>query len=500
LLHIQPGELVVQGEITAPTKRVLTYLLSQDARSSGLAQARIESGSKSYSSNSAVSLITKFYKKAAKADRSSPAKKKRPKKPAGRSEVSAILDSDDDMLVDLTQQSIDDVEDGDSTPEQTDPGEAVSAILGLPEKVIIATAGLLHHLQAFSLEGIFQRPKYFTPFAQRGSMLLNANTLANLEIFRNQTDYKVTGSLFSILDHTKTAFGQRMLRRWVSKPLLQMAPLQERVEAVDQILNSKSYLLGKMRGLMKGLPDLERGLARIHYGKSTPQELVRVVTAFQRIAGEFDLPADMWTSSVGFKSKMINDIYYSLPKLRPAVESIAQVLDFPKARAGNKADIFKEEYEPEAITDLKEVLLTVEAEFDNHLKECRKIIRKPTAEYITVAQDDYLLEVRIADAKLVPKDWVRINSTKSVYRYRSAKMTRLLEERDQASERLGAEADIAWTRFLASISARYEVFRDVVLKLATMDCLLSLAIVGMSPGYVKPVITPKYGRASHVMG
>lgn len=102
----------------------------------------------------------------------------------------------------------------------------------------IAFAGLLQHLQSFHLDNIFERPKFFTPFAQRGSMLLNANTLANLEIFRNQTDYTAKGSLFSILNHTKTPFGERMLRRWVSKPLLQMAPLQERIEAVDQILNS----------------------------------------------------------------------------------------------------------------------------------------------------------------------------------------------------------------------------------------------------------------------
>jgi DNA mismatch repair protein MSH3 len=69
-------------------------------------------------------------------------------------------------------------------------------------------------------------------------MLLNANTIANLEIFRNQSDFKAHHSLFSILDHTKTSFGQRLLRRWVAKPLLQRDQLQERIDAVDDILNS----------------------------------------------------------------------------------------------------------------------------------------------------------------------------------------------------------------------------------------------------------------------
>lgn len=53
-------------------------------------------------------------------------------------------------------------------------------------------------------------------------MNLNGNTLANLEILRNDTDYKERGSLLSILDHCKTPFGRRLLRRWVSRPLVSL--------------------------------------------------------------------------------------------------------------------------------------------------------------------------------------------------------------------------------------------------------------------------------------
>lgn len=69
-------------------------------------------------------------------------------------------------------------------------------------------------------------------------MLLNASTISNLEIFRNQTDFKTSGTLFSVLDHTQTAFGRRLLRKWVAKPLLQRHELQERIDAVDEVLNS----------------------------------------------------------------------------------------------------------------------------------------------------------------------------------------------------------------------------------------------------------------------
>lgn len=102
----------------------------------------------------------------------------------------------------------------------------------------VALAGLLNYLSGFGLASIFKHPRYFVPFTERGHMLLTANTIANLEIFRNQTDFKTHGSLFALLDHTKTPFGQRLLRRWVSQPLLHRDRLQERVAAVDEVIQS----------------------------------------------------------------------------------------------------------------------------------------------------------------------------------------------------------------------------------------------------------------------
>ena len=167
------------------------------------------------------------------------------------------------------------------------------------------------------------------------------------------------------------------------------------------------------------------------------------------------------------------------------------MLDVPKARQGVKGEVFKAEYEPEAMTDCKDLLVTVEAEFEEHLKACRKLLRKPEMRYITVAADEYLLEVRISEAKNVPADWLRINGTKSVYRYRSPEMTKLLAERDQAEERLAAEADLAFQQFLSAISAKYDVFRETVVQMSTLDCLISLSIVGLSPKYSKPTIVPE---------
>lgn len=54
-------------------------------------------------------------------------------------------------------------------------------------------------------------------------MLLNANTLANLEIYRNADDGGEKGSLLWLLAVTTTKMGKRQLREWVGRPLVDKA-------------------------------------------------------------------------------------------------------------------------------------------------------------------------------------------------------------------------------------------------------------------------------------
>lgn len=82
-----------------------------------------------------------------------------------------------------------------------------------------ALAALIRYLKEFGLSSMFHVGKYIKNFVSKSHMLLNANTLVNLEVYRNSTNYKEEGSLFSVLNHTQTKFGQRLLKRWVGRPL-----------------------------------------------------------------------------------------------------------------------------------------------------------------------------------------------------------------------------------------------------------------------------------------
>ena len=125
----------------------------------------------------------------------------------------------------------------------------------LPTRVVMALAIGVEHLATFNLAALFRRGS-LTAFADARTMTLGADALSALEIFSNGTDGTTTGSLYrcvdrrfgrtdsrSLLDHCKTSFGKRLLKRWLARPLLSLEQLKARQDTVEEIVGSSSYVL-----------------------------------------------------------------------------------------------------------------------------------------------------------------------------------------------------------------------------------------------------------------
>lgn len=126
------------------------------------------------------------------------------------------------------------------------------------------------------------------------------------------------------------------------------------------------------------------------------------------------------------------------------------------------------------------------------MKEITTVLRrKQRANYTTVSGIEYLIEVQNDKNSLglVPASWAKISGTKKVSRFHTPSVIKMLRERDQHKESLAAECDIAFLKFLAEISTKYQELRDCVQALATLDCLFSLATVANQPNYCKPEFT-----------
>ena len=156
-----------------------------------------------------------------------------------------------------------------STEEDERTTKMMDNVLKLAEGVTICLSAMITHLTAYGLEHVFDLTKYFQSFSARSHMLLNGTSLTSLEIYQNQTDQSEKGSLFWTLDRTKTRFGQRLLRKWVGRPLLRKAELEERIAAVEELNdNHPTVKVDKIKHLLSQIrSDLEKSLIRIYYGK-----------------------------------------------------------------------------------------------------------------------------------------------------------------------------------------------------------------------------------------
>ena len=148
-------------------------------------------------------------------------------------------------------------------------GKLLEFVSKMAEDVTICLSAMITHMSEYGLEHVFDLTKYFQSFSARSHMLLNGTSLTSLEIYQNQTDHSEKGSLFWTLDRTKTRFGQRLLRKWVGRPLLVRAELEERIAAVEELKDGeRTVKADKIKHLLSQIrSDLEKSLIRIYYGK-----------------------------------------------------------------------------------------------------------------------------------------------------------------------------------------------------------------------------------------
>ncbi len=448
LLHIAPCEILIVGELSKATDKLVQHLAGSKTNVFG-DKVRVERADKPKTmAAQAYSHVSNFYaNKMEAAD-------------AGQDEtMSKILEN----------------------------------VLKLPEAVTMCLSAMITHLSDYGLEHVFDLTKYFQSFSARSHMLLNGTTLTSLEIYQNQTDQSAKGSLFWTLDRTRTRFGQRLLRKWVGRPLLMKSALNERIAAVGELKDGQPTVrVDKVKYLLSQIKsDLEKSLIRIYYGKCTRPELLTLLQTMQRISTEFITFKK--STDTGFQSQMINNAVAALPIIAEDVVTYLEQMNPEAAKADDKYSFFREEMESEDITNHKLGIASVEQELDAHRAVAAEKVKKKRVDYVTVAGIEYLIEIDNAQLRNVPASWAKISGTKKVSRFHTPEVVRSIRERDQHKEALAAACDAAFAKLLADISSKYQSFRDCIQALATLDCLLSLATIASQPGYVKPEYIDEIG-------
>ena len=112
-------------------------------------------------------------------------------------------------------------------------------------------------------------------------MGLDAVTRRNLELTEGLRSRAKQGSLLGVLDKTLTPMGARMLRAWVSQPLLDRPAIEERLKRIDAYYTD-TLLRAQLRDALKNMADLERLTSRVITGIATPKDLLNLKAAAQQ--------------------------------------------------------------------------------------------------------------------------------------------------------------------------------------------------------------------------
>lgn len=105
------------------------------------------------------------------------------------------------------------------------------------------------------------------------SITLDATTRRNLEI---ETDLKggTDNTLVSVIDHTRTSMGSRLLKRWLNQPLRNHTEIKERLAAVTDLIESST--LASLQETLNSVGDIERIMTRVALSSARPRDLVQL--------------------------------------------------------------------------------------------------------------------------------------------------------------------------------------------------------------------------------
>ncbi|MCL6458695.1 MAG: DNA mismatch repair protein MutS, partial [Gorillibacterium sp.] len=315
-------------------------------------------------------------------------------------------------------------------------------------------------------------------------MTMDPFTRRNLELTETVRERSKKGSLLWLLDKTETAMGGRMLRRWIEKPLFNRNRIEERLEAVDKLVN-RLIEREELRGVLREVYDLERLVARISYGSASGRDLSALRRSLEQI------PA-FKASCLATGSETLRKTAETLDECEDVLEWIRQSLVDEPPLSIKEGGLIKDGCH-EHLDRLKEASRSGKtwiAELEKFERE-RTGIKTLKIGYNRVF--GYYIEVTRSHLSSVPEGlYERKQTLANAERY----ITPELKEKEslilEAEEKMfGIEYELfcALRDKIAVETRRLQKLAEAV---ASVDVLQSFAAVSAANRYVRPVVTDRY--------
>ena len=356
---------------------------------------------------------------------------------------------------------------------------AISSINALIEYIEETQKTSLDHINKIT---VYQISKY---------MALDINARRNLEITEKMRDKSKKGTLLWVLDKTSTSMGGRLLRRWLSDPLVDVKEINKRLDAVEE-LKDNIILRGDVIENLKKVYDIERLTGKMAYGNANARDMITLKNSL------FKLP-EVKKILANCKSDLLKELYENLDELQDIYGLINKAIVDDPPMTITDGGIIKLGYDPE-IDKLK----TAQTEGKNWLIKLEADEKEKTGiKNLKVGFNKvfgYYLEVTKSNLNLVPERYIRKQTLTNAERYITEELKNL------ENQILGAEEKVVNLEYEAFTNIRQEIARNVVRLqttsevVSTLDVLASFAEVSEDMNYCKPnvnnfgVIDIKNGR------
>ncbi len=298
---------------------------------------------------------------------------------------------------------------------------------------------------------------------EQSSVVLDAATRRNLEIDTNLSGGR-NNTLMSVIDHTVTPMGTRLLLRWLHRPLRQRQTLEQRQDAVEALLQGRHEPL---RQGLQAVGDCERLLTRLALRTAQPRDLLRIRKALGAIPG--------------VRAALAEELPERLQELREQVteftglEALLQraLPDNPPSVL-REGGVFAEGYDAEL-----DEMRSLSHNADQFLRELELRERQRTGiDNLKVGYNrvhGYYIEISRGRADQAPPEYMRRQTLKNAERYITPELKehedRVLSSRGRALQR----ERVLYEALLDTLNESLHPLQNTAAALAELDVLSSLA-------------------------
>lgn len=309
------------------------------------------------------------------------------------------------------------------------------------------------------------------------SLFIDTYTLRNLEITRNLRDGGKKDTLYDVLDFTKTAMGSRLLRKWLEYPLLSPKKINDRLDAVANLVSDFS-LRNNLREQLKEIYDFERLLTRMEVGTANARDMNALKSSL------YVLPA-IKKSLTKATAKLLANIHQKISTYDDLVVLIDKAIVEDPSFSIREGGFIKDGYNQEL------------DEYRNIAKNSKRLLQqmeedeknKTGIKSLKIGYNKvfgYYIEVRHSSTEMVPENYIRKQTLANAERYITPELKEFETKILGAQEKIVQLEYNLFTELRDILKTKISSIQNTAHEIAILDVLVSLAQAGDEYNYIRP--------------